>query len=246
MAVLYRDASGLPEPVGSELQSLLAEYTDRVIEIDWAMQAAGEIPPHTVKEVTEFQEILFAFEPDSESEANLHGATIASVQSVRRRPRRPDRGHRAGALADPLARAVRRRGHQLGAHRARRGRSSSRPPPHGGTHRGVRRHRDLRDRHLRPRLHRRGVGRHAHSSSSSGRRCSERRPDDARGRRTARRARRRPAVAGSSCVRTGASAASRGPPTASGMRTSQGSVGGSRRRFSERVRACGTGPARSF
>lgn len=98
VAVLYRDASGLPEPVKSELQSLLADYTDRVIDIDWAMQAEGEIPPHTVKEVTEFQEILFAFEPDSESEANLHAATIAAFNQFV-----ADRGARIGVTGQELS-----------------------------------------------------------------------------------------------------------------------------------------------
>lgn len=98
VAVLYRDASGLPEPAGSELQRLLEEYTDHVIDIDWAMQAAGEIPPHTVKQVTQFQEVLFAIEPADESEANLHAATIAAFNQFV-----ADRGERVGVTGQELS-----------------------------------------------------------------------------------------------------------------------------------------------
>ena len=98
VAVLYRDASGLPQPARSQLQGLLAEYTDHVIDIDWAMQAAGEIPPHTVKQVTEFQEVLFAIEPADETEANLHAATIAAFNQFI-----ADRGERIGVTGQELS-----------------------------------------------------------------------------------------------------------------------------------------------
>jgi len=98
VAVLYRDASGLPEPESSELQGLLIEYTDHVIDIDWALQAAGEIPPHTVKQVTEFQEVLFAFEPVNASEANLHAATIGAFNQFV-----ADRGARIGVTGQELS-----------------------------------------------------------------------------------------------------------------------------------------------
>jgi len=98
VAVLYRDASGLPEPTSSELQSLLVAYTDHVIDVDWALQAAGEMPSHTVKQVTEFQEVLFAFEPADESEANLHGATIAALNQFI-----ADRGARVGVTGRELS-----------------------------------------------------------------------------------------------------------------------------------------------
>ena len=79
VAVLYRDASGLPEPTSSELQGLLIEYTDHVITVDWALQAAGEMPSHTVRQVTQFQEVLFAFEPADDAEANLQATTMGAL-----------------------------------------------------------------------------------------------------------------------------------------------------------------------
>ncbi len=79
IAVLYRDASGLPEPTRSELQSLLVEYAEHVIDVDWVTQGAGEIPSNTVQQVTDMQRVLFTFEPSNESESNLHGATIGAL-----------------------------------------------------------------------------------------------------------------------------------------------------------------------
>ena len=97
VAVLYRDASGFPEPAKSEMQTLLREYTDHVIEVDWLQQATGQIPSHTVKQVSEFQEVLFAFEPADASEANLHGATIAAFDKFV-----ADRGDRIGVTGREL------------------------------------------------------------------------------------------------------------------------------------------------
>ncbi len=79
IAVLYRDASGFPEPTRSELQTLLVEYAEHVIEVDWVTQGAGEIPSSTVQQVTDLQRVLFAFEPEDDSESNLHLATIGAL-----------------------------------------------------------------------------------------------------------------------------------------------------------------------
>jgi hypothetical protein len=97
ISVLYRDASGFPEPTGSELQQLLGDYTDRVIEVDWVHQAAGEIPSHTASEVTQMQELLFSFDPAAESESNLHQETIAAFDDFL-----ANRGARIGATAQEL------------------------------------------------------------------------------------------------------------------------------------------------
>lgn len=91
VAVLYRNASGFPEPTRSELESLIVEYTDHAIEVDWPRQAAGEIPSHTVQEVTTIQETLFAFHPADQSESNLHLNTIRSFDDLI-----ADRGARIG------------------------------------------------------------------------------------------------------------------------------------------------------
>jgi hypothetical protein len=91
IAVLYRDASGLPDPTRSDLQGLLVEYTEHVIDVDWPHQGAGEIPSATVEQVTQMQEVLFSFEPANAGEANVHAATLGAFNDFI-----ADRGARVG------------------------------------------------------------------------------------------------------------------------------------------------------
>ncbi|WP_091709009.1 DUF4239 domain-containing protein [Microbacterium sp. cf046] len=97
ISVLYRDAAGFPEPTSTELKSLLVEYTDHVISVDWVSQAGGVLPSHTSKQATEIAEVLFSFEPANESEANLHLATITAFNDFI-----GDRGARIGATAQEI------------------------------------------------------------------------------------------------------------------------------------------------
>lgn len=97
ISVLYRDASGLPEPTSTDLQVLLLEYTDNVIDVDWVSQSGGVIPTHTATQVTEIEEVLFSFQPAGESESNLHAATISAFNQFL-----SDRGARIGATAQEI------------------------------------------------------------------------------------------------------------------------------------------------
>jgi hypothetical protein len=76
VATLYRDVSGFPSPERESLELLLAEYTEHVISIDWPKQAASEIPSHTVHEVSEIRDILFAFEPTTQAQIAVQLQTI--------------------------------------------------------------------------------------------------------------------------------------------------------------------------
>lgn len=97
ISVLYRDASGFPEPTSTDLQVLLLEYTDNVISVDWVRQAGGVIPSHTATQVTEIEQVLFSFQPADESESNLHAATISAFNQFL-----SDRGARIGATAQEI------------------------------------------------------------------------------------------------------------------------------------------------
>jgi hypothetical protein len=97
ISVLYRDASGFPEPTSTDLQVLLLEYTDNVINVDWVRQAGGVIPSHTATQVTEIELVLFSFQPACESESNLHAATISAFNQFL-----SDRGARIGATAQEI------------------------------------------------------------------------------------------------------------------------------------------------
>ncbi|WP_192813767.1 DUF4239 domain-containing protein [Microbacterium yannicii] len=76
VATLYRDVSGFPEPEQAQLELLVVDYTDHVIAVDWPKQAVGEVPSHTVEEVSQIRDILFAFEPETQAEAAVQLQTI--------------------------------------------------------------------------------------------------------------------------------------------------------------------------
>jgi hypothetical protein len=78
IAVLYRDASGFPEPTATELQDALIAYTEQVVEVDWPQQAAGTPPEDSAGAVDDIQSIIFGFEPRSSREAQVASQTIAA------------------------------------------------------------------------------------------------------------------------------------------------------------------------
>lgn len=76
VAVLYRDASGFPDPQRDELQTLLTNYTTRVIDVEWPAQAQGTVPDETTTEVDSIENLLFSFEPKTEAQSNVQVETI--------------------------------------------------------------------------------------------------------------------------------------------------------------------------
>jgi hypothetical protein len=78
VAVLYRDASGFPEPTRTELQEGVIAYAHRVVDVDWPRQAAGEVPEDSIAEVTRIQDTLFGFQPETTAQTSLQSNTIAA------------------------------------------------------------------------------------------------------------------------------------------------------------------------
>ncbi len=76
LAALYRDVTGYPEPIRSQLQAELREYTDQVIHKAWPQMAKGETPAAGVEYMNRFQEILIAFEPRTDGQKLLHGEAL--------------------------------------------------------------------------------------------------------------------------------------------------------------------------
>lgn len=76
VAVLFRDASGFPDPQKQELQTLLTDYTTRVIDVEWPAQAGGDLPDETVDEVDAIEDLLFSFEPQTEAQSNVQEEAI--------------------------------------------------------------------------------------------------------------------------------------------------------------------------
>jgi hypothetical protein len=73
---LYRAVSSYPEPIRGQLQADLREYTEFVIDKAWPLQRQGIVPTGGVPLVSKFQDKLASFEPKTNGEIALHGATL--------------------------------------------------------------------------------------------------------------------------------------------------------------------------
>lgn len=86
---LYRDVTSYPEPIRTELQHRLRDYTDYVIHQAWPLQQQGKIPAGGFEHMTRFQVLLTSFEPATEGQKILHGETLRAynllIQSRRLR-----------------------------------------------------------------------------------------------------------------------------------------------------------------
>jgi hypothetical protein len=81
-AVLYRDVSGYPEPIRSELRKVLRGYVDYVIHEAWPWQQRGKVPSGGVERMNRFQDMLIAFEPATEGQKLLHAETLRAYNNM--------------------------------------------------------------------------------------------------------------------------------------------------------------------
>jgi len=82
LAALYRDVGGYPEPVRSNLQNGIREYTQYVIKEAWPLQRRGEVPKGGVDVMNRFQETLFAVEPSTENQKLLHTECLRAYNEL--------------------------------------------------------------------------------------------------------------------------------------------------------------------
>jgi hypothetical protein len=82
LAALYRDVSSYPQPIRTQLQQELREYTQNLIEEAWPLQQRGKVPTGGVERMNRFQSILTSFEPATESQKLLHAQTLAAYNYV--------------------------------------------------------------------------------------------------------------------------------------------------------------------
>ena len=86
---LYRDVTSYPEPIRTELQKELRDYTDQLINGAWPLIRRGKIPTAGLEYMTRFQGTLAKFEPTTEGQKLLHGETLRAynllIQSRRLR-----------------------------------------------------------------------------------------------------------------------------------------------------------------
>jgi hypothetical protein len=73
---IYRDVSSYPEPIRSDLQKELRDYTDQVINQAWPSQRRGQIPSAGIERMSSFQGVLNKFEPATDGQKILHAETL--------------------------------------------------------------------------------------------------------------------------------------------------------------------------
>jgi hypothetical protein len=76
LTAIYRDVSSYPEPIRSDLQKEIRDYTDQVINQAWPLQRRGHIPTAGVERMSSSQAVLDKFEPATEGQKILHAETL--------------------------------------------------------------------------------------------------------------------------------------------------------------------------
>jgi hypothetical protein len=79
---LYRDVGGYPSPVKEELRIKLRDYTDYVIQQDWASQKNGRTLDGGANILSDFQMKLFAFEPTTPGQTELHAEALRAFNHL--------------------------------------------------------------------------------------------------------------------------------------------------------------------
>jgi len=81
---LYRDVSGYPEPIRTELRSKVRDYTVFVIEQAWPAQKVGhgQRLDGGTKIMDDFQEKLYTFQPANPGQVALHSETLAAYNKL--------------------------------------------------------------------------------------------------------------------------------------------------------------------
>ena len=79
---LYRDVTSYPEPIRSELQKELRDYTRQIVDEAWPLIRQGKVPDRGIEHMTRFQVSLTKFEPATEGQKLLHGETLRAYNTL--------------------------------------------------------------------------------------------------------------------------------------------------------------------
>lgn len=82
IASLYRDTAGYPEPTRTGLRDGIRAYTEYVINEAWPIQRQGKIPAGGVELMDHVQQILFDFNPTSDSQKLIHAETLHAYNNL--------------------------------------------------------------------------------------------------------------------------------------------------------------------
>jgi len=77
VGALYRDVSGYPEPLRTELKDGLKEYLEFVINRAWSVQKQGIVLQGSVQILNRFQDAMLQFEPATEGQKVIHGEAFS-------------------------------------------------------------------------------------------------------------------------------------------------------------------------
>lgn len=76
IGALYRDFTGYPEPIRTQLQDRLREYARFTIEDGWPQQRKGIVPTGGTDRITALFQVLATFEPAKKSEEIFHAEAL--------------------------------------------------------------------------------------------------------------------------------------------------------------------------
>jgi hypothetical protein len=82
IGALYRDVSGYPEPLRTELRSGLRDYTHAIIEQAWPAQKQGHLVDVGRRILDDFQTALLSFEPSTAGQTALHHETLSRYNNL--------------------------------------------------------------------------------------------------------------------------------------------------------------------
>ncbi|MBA3873112.1 MAG: DUF4239 domain-containing protein [Anaerolineae bacterium] len=77
VGALYRDVTGYPEPLRTELKADLKEYLEFVVNQAWPAQQQGVVIQGSVEILNKFQDALLQFEPATEGQKVIHGEAFS-------------------------------------------------------------------------------------------------------------------------------------------------------------------------
>jgi hypothetical protein len=82
LSTMYHSAEDYPEPLRSQLRADLRDYTHYVIEKDWPAHRRGETPKGGEHRLEAIRAALYAFEPESKTQAVLHDEIIRQFNTL--------------------------------------------------------------------------------------------------------------------------------------------------------------------
>jgi hypothetical protein len=82
IGVLYRDIQGYPQPLRTDLQAKLRDYTVAIIDQVWPAQIAGKPINVGRSLLDDLQQDIYAFEPANSSQIALHNETLVAFNNL--------------------------------------------------------------------------------------------------------------------------------------------------------------------